>query len=317
VENRLSELRAIMDFCNPGILGSPERFRERFATPIERDGDGQSAQRLRAITRPYILRRVKTDTSIIDDLPPKIEMREPCLLTPEQATLYQAVLDDMMEKIATATGIERRGLVLATMIKLKQVCNHPAQFLHSGPTTARRSGKLTRLFELTDELLVEGDKALLFTQFTEFGDILVEEFAIRYGTEPAYLHGKVPKARRDAMVEAFQGDSGPPLFVLSLRAGGTGLNLTAANHVIHVDRWWNPAVENQATDRAFRIGQKRGVQVRKFLCVGTLEERIDAMIEEKKALADLVVGVGENWLTELSTAELREVFALSKEAVSE
>jgi SNF2 family DNA or RNA helicase len=317
VENRLAELRAILDFCNPGMLGSAERFKTRFAGPIERTGDIAAAERLKAITRPYILRRVKTDTSIIDDLPPKIEMRETCFLTPEQASLYQAVLDDMMRQIAAAEGFARSAIVLATMMKLKQVCNHPAQFLHTGPRTARRSGKMIRLAELTDELLAEGDKALIFTQFTEFGEMLVEDLATRHGRTPLYLHGQVPKARRDAMVEAFSQPTGPPLFVLSLKAGGTGLNLTEANHVIHVDRWWNPAVENQATDRAFRIGQKRGVQVRKFVCAGTLEERVDKLIEEKQALAELVVGSGENWITELSTAELRDVFALSKEAVGE
>jgi SNF2 family DNA or RNA helicase len=180
-----------------------------------------------------------------------------------------------------------------------------------------RSGKVTRLVEIVGEILAEGDKALLFTQFTEFGGILLDTLSARFGREVLFLHGQVPKKRRDEMVEAFQSDDGPPLFLLSLKAGGTGLNLTAANHVIHVDRWWNPAVENQATDRAFRIGQKRGVQVRKFVCTGTMEERIDQLIEEKKALADLVVGDGEGWLTELSTAELRDLFALSKEAVSD
>jgi SNF2 family DNA or RNA helicase len=299
------------------MLGSPERFQSRFAAPIERSGDTAAATRLRALTRPYILRRVKTDTSIIDDLPPKITIREECSLTTEQASLYQAVLDDMMQRIAAASGLERRGLVVATMTKLKQVCNHPAQFLQSGSGAARRSGKVTRLLDLTDELLAEGDKALLFTQYTRFGDLLVEELAVRYGTEPLFLHGGVPKARREEMVEAFQNPAGPPLFVLSLKAGGTGLNLTAATHVMHVDRWWNPAVENQATDRAFRIGQKRGVQVRKFVCLGTLEERIDQMIEEKKELAEMAVGTGEGWLTELSTDTLRDVFALSLRAVGE
>jgi SNF2 family DNA or RNA helicase len=317
VENKLADLRSVMDFLNPGLLGSRELFRERFARPIEWHGDMAAAERLRAITRPYILRRLKTDRSIISDLPEKIEMREPCYLTPEQATLYQAVLVEMLDRIENSDGIARRGLVLAAMTKLKQICNHPAQFLHAGPHSVARSGKVTRLVELVGEILAEGDKALLFTQFTEFGGILLDTLSARFGRDILFLHGQVPKKRRDEMVEAFQSDGGPPLFLLSLKAGGTGLNLTAANHVIHVDRWWNPAVENQATDRAFRIGQKRGVQVRKFVCTGTMEERIDQLIEEKKALADLVVGDGEGWLTELSTTQLRDLFALSKEAVSD
>jgi superfamily II DNA or RNA helicase len=317
VENRLSELRSIMDFCNPGLLGSPERFRSRYAHPIERYSDLAAANHLKAVTRPYILRRVKTDRSIIDDLPEKIELREPCNLTAEQASLYQAVVNEMLEAIDEATGIKRSGLVLAALTKLKQICNHPAQFLHQGSRAARRSGKVTRLLEILDEILAEGDKALLFTQYTEFGGLLMEEITTRFGTEPLFLHGQVARARREEMVARFQSDNGPPLFILSLKAGGTGLNLTAANHVIHVDRWWNPAVENLATDRAFRIGQKRGVQVRKFVTEGTLEERIDKLIEEKKALADMVVGTGEAWLTEMSTAELRDLFALSERAVEE
>ena len=317
VENKLAELRSILDFCNPGFLGSPEVFRARFANPIERTSDPVAAEMLRTLTRPFILRRVKTDRSVIDDLPDKIETKQTCFLLPEQASLYQAVVDDMMDKIALATGIERRGLILATLMKLKQVCNHPAQFLHDGSAIARRSGKIARLDEITEEILAEGGKALIFTQFTEFGDMLVRHLSARFNQSVAYLHGQVPKKRRDELVAEFQSDSGPSLFVLSLKAGGTGLTLTAANHVIHVDRWWNPAVENQATDRAFRIGQKRGVQVHTFVTAGTLEERIDDMIERKKALADLVVGDGEGWLTELSTADLRDVFALSKEAIGE
>jgi hypothetical protein len=317
VENRLAELRSIMDFLNPGILGSAERFRERFGRPIERYSDPDAAGQLRTITRPYVLRRLKTDKSVIDDLPEKIEMNEPCILTPEQASLYQAVVIDMMEEIDQAEGMERRAKVLAAMTKLKQICNHPAQFLHQGPAAARRSGKVVRLMEILAELIAEGDKALLFTQFTEFGGLLVEEIAERFGFKPLFLHGSLSRVRREEMVAAFQSGDGPPLFVLSLKAGGTGLNLTAANHVIHVDRWWNPAVENQATDRAFRIGQKRGVQVRKFVTQGTLEEKIDAMIEDKKALADMVVGGGEGWLTELSTANLRDLFALTEGAVGE
>jgi SNF2 family DNA or RNA helicase len=317
VENRLAELWSLMDFLNPGLLGPAEQFRARYAIPVERHGQTEPAERLRTITRPYVLRRLKTDPAIISDLPEKIEIKQYCRLTTEQASLYQSVVDDMLEKIENSEGIERRGNVLAAMAKLKQVCNHPALLLHDRSAVGARSGKVIRLEEICEEILAEGDKALLFTQFTEFAAMLLPHLAARFGTDIAYLHGGTSKKRRDDLVTGFQSDDGPPLFLLSLRAGGTGLNLTAANHVIHLDRWWNPAVENQATDRAFRIGQKRNVQVRKFICTGTLEEKIDEMIEEKKALANLVISDGEGWLTELSTGELRRVFELSAEAVGE
>ncbi|MGH3787784.1 MAG: DEAD/DEAH box helicase [Pseudonocardiaceae bacterium] len=317
VENRLAELWAIMDFLNPGLLGSSELFRTRYAIPVERYGQTEPAQRLRAITRPYVLRRLKTDPTIIDDLPEKIEIKQYCRLTTEQASLYQSIVDEMLVKIENTQGIERRGNVLAAMAKLKQVCNHPAQLLHDRSPVGTRSGKVIRLEEILEEILAEGDRVLCFTQFTEFAEMLVPHLAARFGRDVAYLHGGTPRNRRDEMVARFQSGDGPPIFLLSLKAGGTGLNLTAANHVVHLDRWWNPAVENQATDRAFRIGQKRTVQVRKFICTGTLEEKIDDMIEEKKALADLVVSDGEGWLTELSTRDLREVFALSAGAVGE
>jgi SNF2 family DNA or RNA helicase len=317
VENRLAELWSLMDFLNPGMLGSSDVFRGRYAIPVERYGLTEPAERLRAITRPYILRRLKTDPAIISDLPEKIEIKQYCQLTTEQASLYQSVVDDMMEKIENSEGIERRGNVLAAMAKLKQVCNHPALLLHDRSEIGTRSGKIIRLEEILEEILAEGDKVLFFTQFTEFAEMLLPHLATRFGTDIAYLHGGTPKQRRDELVTRFQADDGPPVFLLSLRAGGVGLNLTAASQVIHLDRWWNPAVENQATDRAFRIGQQKNVQVRKFICTGTLEEKIDEMIEEKKALADLVIGDGEGWLTELSTRDLRRVFALSKEAVGE
>ena len=258
-------------------------------------------------TGPFILRRLKTDNSIITDLPEKLEMDVVCNLTAEQAALYQAVVDDMMEKIDNSEGIERRGLVLATMTKLKQVCNHPAHFLRDGSRLAGRSGKLERLDEIIAEVLDAGEKALLFTQYAEFGNLLRGHLTGRFGREVLFLHGGVPKAGRDEMVSRFQSDDtwSPPLFVLSLKAGGTGLTLTAANHVIHVDRWWNPAVEDQATDRAFRIGQRRSVQVRKFVCAGTVEEKIAAMISAKRGLAAKIVGTGEQWLTELSTRAAR------------
>jgi SNF2 family DNA or RNA helicase len=318
VENQLSELWSIMQFTNPGLLGPAQAFREQYAIPVERYGDPEAAQRLRQVTQPFVLRRLKTDKSIISDLPEKQEMKVWCNLTQEQASLYQATVTDMLSRIEEATDdITRRGLVLATMAKLKQVCNHPAHLLGDGSRLAGRSGKLARLEEICEEIAADGDKALCFTQYAEFGRMLQPYLTARIGCPVLFLHGGTSKKQRDAMVARFQEADEPVLFLLSLKAGGTGLNLTAANHVIHVDRWWNPAVEDQATDRAFRIGQRRDVQVRKFVCVGTLEERIDAMIEEKKALAEQIVGTGESWLAGLSTAQLREVVALSSDAVPE
>jgi hypothetical protein len=317
VENRLAELWSIMQFLNPGLLGSEKGFRERFTIPIERDGDDEAAETLRRITGPFVLRRLKTDRSIITDLPDKLEMKEFCTLTREQASLYQAVVDDMLQRIDEAEGIERRGLVLATMMKLKQVCNHPAHFLADGSSLPGRSGKLTRLTELLEEATSEGDRALVFTQFVEMGNLLERHLLRHLGCDVLFLHGGVPKKSRDRMVEQFQEGHGPAVFLLSLKAGGTGLNLTAATHVVHFDRWWNPAVEDQATDRAFRIGQKRNVQVRKLVCGGTLEERIDEMIEKKRALAERIVGTGEGWITEMSTDQLRQVIALSAGSVED
>jgi SNF2 family DNA or RNA helicase len=317
VENQLSELWSLMEFANPGLLGGQKQFRERYAVPIERHGSEEAARELRRVTQPFVLRRLKTDKSIISDLPDKQEMKVWCNLTQEQASLYEATVTDMLSRINDASSeISRRGLVLATMAKLKQVCNHPAHLLGDGSRLPGRSGKLARLEELGEEIAAEGDKALCFTQYAEFGRMLQPYLAARIGCPVLFLHGGTSKKQRDAMVARFQEADEPVLFLLSLKAGGTGLNLTAANHVIHVDRWWNPAVEDQATDRAFRIGQRRDVQVRKFVCVGTLEEKIDAMIEQKKALAEQVIGTGESWLTDLSAAALREVLTLSPEAVS-
>ncbi len=318
VENRLSELWSIMEFLNPGFLGAAEDFRKRFAIPIERYHEAERADMLKRVIQPFVLRRVKTDKAIIADLPDKMEMKVYCNLTQEQASLYEAVVKDMLEKIEQADGIQRKGLVLSTLMKLKQVCNHPAQFVADGSSLSGRSGKLARLEEMLEEVLAAGDKALIFSQFAEMGTLLRRYLQEELGREVLFLHGGTPKKMRDSMVQRFQEDHrGPPLFILSLKAGGVGLNLTAANHVFHYDRWWNPAVENQATDRAFRIGQRKDVQVHKFVCVGTLEERIDLMIEQKKELAESIVGSGENWLTEMSTAQLKELFALSREAVGE
>ncbi|WDZ84561.1 DEAD/DEAH box helicase [Micromonospora cathayae] len=317
VENRLADLWSIMQFANPGLLGPAATFRKKYAEPVERHGDEAAAARLRRITGPFVLRRLKTDRSIISDLPEKLEMEVLCNLTAEQAGLYRAVVDDMLAKIESADGIERRGLVLATMTKLKQVCNHPAHLLRDGSALPGRSGKLARLEEILDEVLAAGEKALLFSQYAEFGGMLRGHLSARFGREVLFLHGGVGKAERDEMVTGFQAPGGPSVFVLSLKAGGTGLTLTAANHVVHVDRWWNPAVEDQATDRAFRIGQRRRVQVRKFVCAGTVEEKVATMITEKRGLAAKVVGSGEQWLTELSTDQLRDLFVLDPGAVVE
>ncbi|HEX4109092.1 MAG TPA: DEAD/DEAH box helicase [Solirubrobacteraceae bacterium] len=316
VENRLVELHSIMDFLNPGLLGPEKRFREEFAKPIERWRDPRATQRLRRATEPFILRRLKTDRSIISDLPEKIEMRVDCHLTREQATLYQAVVDEMLEEAAVATGIERQGIILGALMKLKQVCNHPAHLLKDQSALEGRSGKLERLEEILREALAESDRALVFTQFAQFGHALRGHLQARLGREVLFLHGATSRQARDEMVARFQSPTGPAVFVLSLKAGGTGLNLTAASHVIHFDRWWNPAVEDQATDRAFRIGQHKNVQVRKLTCVGTLEERIDRLIAQKKDLAERIVGSGETWLTELDTAQLRELVTLSTDAVA-
>nr|WP_246422022.1 DEAD/DEAH box helicase [Nocardiopsis mwathae] len=325
VENNLGELWAIMEFANPGLLGSEAAFRRGIADRVEREvsgtGDEAAGGRaetalLKRLTGPFILRRLKTDRAIISDLPEKHEMLTWCTLTAEQASLYRAAVDEMTERIDGADGIQRKGLVLGTMARLKQICNHPAQFLGDGSPLAGRSGKLERLEGLLAEALAEGDKALCFTQYTALGDRLAPYLAARLDREVLWLHGGTPRARREEMMERFQSSTEPMVFLLSLKAAGTGLNLTAANQVVHIDRWWNPAVEDQATDRAFRIGQRRDVQVRKLVCVGTLEERVDEMIERKKALAQGVIATGEEWLTELSTEELREVVRLAPEAVT-
>jgi SNF2 family DNA or RNA helicase len=306
-----------MEFLNPGFLGPRAAFQRKFFVPIQVYGDQRAAERLRRVTGPFILRRLKSDKSIIADLPEKNEMKVFCNLTREQASLYESVVKDAEEVIESSEGIERKGLVLATLMKLKQVCNHPAQFLKDNSAIPGRSGKLARLGEMLEETLAVGDRSLIFTQFAEMGQIIRKYLQETYGVEVMFLHGGTAKKQRDLMVERFAAPDGPRIFLLSLKAGGTGLNLTTASHVFHFDRWWNPAVENQATDRAYRIGQKRNVQVHKFVCGGTLEERIDEMIERKKEVAGQVVGTGEAWLSELSNAQLHELFKLRKDAVGE
>lgn len=320
VENRLSELWSIMQFLNPGYLGSQDNFRRDFSIPIERFGDKQATQRLRQLVGPFVLRRVKTDPTVIQDLPEKIEVKEYCRLTDEQATLYEAIVREVLAKIASSTGIERKGLVLSLLMQLKQICNHPIQYLHQGreggledALIAGRSGKLKRLVEMLEEIIAEGERTLIFTQFAEMGHILAAYLPKALGCSVLYLHGGTPTKNREQMIRRFQEDeNGPPIFILSLKAGGLGLNLMRATHVFHFDRWWNPAVEDQATDRAYRIGQNRNVEVHKFVTEGTLEERIDDMIESKKGLAEAIFGSSEQWLTEISTEELRELVRLRK-----
>jgi SNF2 family DNA or RNA helicase len=320
VENNVGDLWSLMEFLNPSFLGSQAEFKRTFFVPIQAARDPEATARLKRLTGPFILRRLKTDRAIITDLPDKMEMKVFCTLTREQASLYQAVMADALAALkgVGAEDIQRKGVILATLSKLKQVCNHPAQFLGDNSPLPGRSGKLARLSEMLEEVLEVGDRALVFTQFAEMGTMLRRHLQETFGREVLFLHGGVPKAQRDRMVERFQADEGgAPIFILSLKAGGTGLNLTRANHVFHFDRWWNPAVEDQATDRAFRIGQRRNVQVHKFLCAGTLEEKIDEMIEKKKGIAAQVVGTSEAWLTALSTSQLRELMTLHARAVAD
>jgi SNF2 family DNA or RNA helicase len=317
VENRLAELWSLLDAVNPGLLGSQARFRRKFASPIERDADPKAIERLRQLTRPFVLRRTKADRTLLPELPDKIEQIAYAQLTREQAVLYQRVVDDLLRAAEEETGMRRRGQVLAALTRLKQVCNHPAHALRDGSRLAGRSGKLNRFDELVEELLDVGERALVFTQFREMGELLVQHVAERFGIRAPFLHGGVARARRTAMVAAFQGGSAPPLLLVSLKAGGTGLNLTAASHVIHYDRWWNPAVEDQATDRAWRIGQEQTVNVHKLVCQGTIEERIGQVIDEKRQLADAVIGAadGEAWLSELSTQQLHDLVVLDRTVV--
>jgi len=324
VENRLSELWSIIDFCNPGYLGTIGNFRRRFSLPIERYSDKGRREQLRRLVRPFILRRLKTDEGVAGDLPEKVESREYSHLTSEQAALYEATVNTMLRDIDRVEGMHRRGMVLSTLIRLKQICNHPSQLLKDhdfgqpGAPDATRSGKCVRLIEMLQEVLASGEQALLFTQFRQMGRLLVPLLQQELGKTVLFLHGGTTQKQRQQLIDTFQkADGTAPLLILSLKAGGVGLNLTAATHVFHFDRWWNPAVENQATDRAYRIGQTRRVQVHKFVVRGTLEERIDAMIEQKTELAEQIVGAGERWLTELDTSQLRDLLTLRGDAVGD
>ncbi|WP_394216156.1 DEAD/DEAH box helicase [Brachybacterium vulturis] len=321
VENRLADLHSLMEVVNPGLLGSAKSFQERVATPIEEEGDGAALSRLKLVTGPFIQRRLKTDRSIIADLPEKIELSRVVNLTAEQAGLYEAIVNELRVAIDGAEQNQRRTLVVSAITRLKQVCNHPAHYLGDGSPLVRdgehRSGKLELVDDLLQTAFEEGQKALLFTQFTTFGHLLVPYWQERFGEfgiDVPFLHGGVSKHDRDQMVSEFQQHRDRPgLMLLSLRAGGTGLTLTAANHVVHLDRWWNPAVENQATDRAFRIGQRRDVMVNKLVSAGTVEEKIDTVLEDKQALAELTVGPGEDWMASLDDDRLFDLLSLDEE----
>jgi len=314
VENRLSELWSIMDFSNRGFLGTPKEFNESFAAPIERLNDFETAEKLKKVTAPFLMRRLKTDKNIISDLPDKIEIDSFASLTSEQAGLYEKTLEEAMAAIEDVKKTDqkslfvRQGLVLQMILALKQICNHPTQFLKNGIKNASLSGKTELLFDKLDSITESNEKVLIFTQFTEMANLLYEFIRERYKEEPLYIHGGCSINQRKALVDKFQHNHADKIFILSLKAAGTGLNLTAASHVIHYDLWWNPAVEAQATDRAYRIGQKSNVMVHRFITKNTFEERINDMIQQKKALAEMTVATGEGWIGNLSNRELREIF---------
>ncbi|WP_446698371.1 DEAD/DEAH box helicase [Anabaena sp. PCC 7938] len=319
VENRLLDLWSIFNFLNPGYLGKEAQFRKSFEIPIQKDNDRIKSSTLKKLVEPLILRRVKTDKSIINDLPDKVEQKLYTNLTKEQASLYEVVVKDVEEKLQTVEGIQRKGLILSTLMKLKQICNHPAQFLQDNSEfSTERSHKLSRLVEMVDEAVSEGESLLIFSQFTEVCEQVEKYIKHNLRCNTYYLHGGTSRPRREKMITEFQEpDTEASVFILSLKAGGVGITLTKANHVFHFDRWWNPAVENQATDRAFRIGQQKNVFVHKFVAIGTLEEKIDQMIEDKKKLANAVVGNDESWLTELDNDAFKQLIALNKSAILE
>ncbi|MEM9821761.1 MAG: DEAD/DEAH box helicase, partial [Bacteroidota bacterium] len=310
VENRLSEYWSIFDFTNQQYLGNLSRFKDQFARPIEVDRDQQKLDHFRKITQPFILRRLKSDKSIIDDLPDKIEKDQFCQLTPEQAALYESIVETTMQKIERSKGIDRRGMVLKLITALKQICNHPAQFLKKGNRDAAFSGKGKMLVDLLKQILDNGEKTLIFTQYQEMGQLIIQMMKDYFDQEVPFLHGGVSRKKRDEMVDDFQNNRSTRVFILSLKAAGTGLNLTAANNVIHYDLWWNPAVEAQATDRAYRIGQQNKVMVHRFITEHTFEEKINQLLQSKKELADLTVSTGEKWIGNFSDQELRDLVRL-------
>lgn len=316
VENRLTELWSIFDFINEGYLLSLNEFQRQYSIPIEKYRDINKIENLKKSTSPFLLRRLKTDKSIIDDLPEKNVNNEYCGLTKEQAALYTKTLEDIMAEIENSEGIDRKGLVLKLISSLKQICNHPVNYIKKGEATKELSGKSLKVIELIGKILDSGEKALIFTQYKEMGDILLKIIEKEFKMEPIFFHGGVSRKKRDEMVEEFQNpESLKSIMILSLKAGGTGLNLTSAANVIHYDLWWNPAVEDQATDRVYRIGQKKDVSVYRLVTLGTFEEKIDEMITSKKTLANLTVSAGEQMLTEMSDEKLKEIFSLNKNAL--
>ena len=318
VENRLDELWSLMNFLMPGLLGTRGAFRRQVAVPVERFGDQGVAHRLKLGVSPFLLRRLKTDPAIISDLPEKLETVDYCALKPAQAALYNHVVEEHLATIQRSKDLARRGAVLAMLTALKQICNHPAQFQKDATATLDDgSGKLERMMELLDDILELNEKAIIFTQYRQMGTLLQRHLLETYELDVPFFHGGVSVDQRDVLVERFQTDPALPFMLISLKAGGTGLNLTSATHVIHYDRWWNPAVEDQATDRAYRIGQQRNVHVHKMVSQGTLEERIDAMLQDKRELAISVIGEGERWVTELDDDALRALVMLGDDAVEE
>lgn len=322
IENRLTELWSIFDFLNPGYLGSLSSFVQTYVNPIEQHGDPLRIEQIQKLVRPFLLRRVKNDPAIQLDLSNKYERKVFVTLSAEQGVLYEQVVQDLFQSLDTLTPMEKKGRILAALTKLKQICDHPALFLKEEETTNRtgRSLKMERLLDLVEAVRGQGESCLIFTQYVEMGHLLQRELEQRLGESVLYLHGGVPKRKRDQILERFQepavyATERSDILILSLKAGGTGLNLTRATQVFHFDRWWNPAVEDQATDRAYRIGQTRDVQVHKFVTIGTLEERIDEMMEHKQSLSRQIVSSNEPWITEMSTRELRELFALRTESI--
>lgn len=310
VENRLSEYWSIFDFVNENYLDVLSKFRTNFSIPIERDRDEYRADIFKKMTAPFIMRRLKTDKSIIDDLPEKIEKDQICSLTKEQTLLYETTLREGMKVVEGSEGIKRRGIILKLMMQLKQICNHPAHFLKESTMKISDSGKTALLLDIVKQIYEADEKALIFTQYTKMGELLQNFLQATFHTEVPFLHGGLTRKKRDEAVEIFQGEAHCPFMILSLKAGGTGLNLTSASHVIHFDLWWNPAVEAQATDRAYRIGQKNNVLVHRMLTKGTLEEKINELLQSKKEIADMAISTENTWITEMNTGELHDLFAL-------
>lgn len=317
MENRLTELWSIFDFVNKGYLGSLTSFHKKFVLPIEKDRDEKRIEQLQQLIKPFLLRRTKQDEEVALNLPEKLEEKEFIPLSAEQASLYEQLVKDTFEHMASLTGMQRKAIILSMLGRLKQICDHPALYLKESGTDVKllkRSLKMDKLAELLKAIHEQGESCLIFTQYIGMGNMIKQLAEKMFGEPVQFLNGSLSKQERDKMVDRFQKKEFN-ILILSLKAGGTGLNLTAANHVIHYDRWWNPAVENQATDRAYRIGQKRFVHVHKMITTGTIEEKIDQMLETKQTLNDQIIQ-SESWITELSTNELEDLFTLSAVAQS-